>query len=105
MLKTLFTAAIFLFPIVQANIGCAAAKPNFVIIFADDQGYGDLGSFGSEKIRTPNIDRLATEGRKFTSFMVASPVCTPSRAALLTGCYPKRVGMHQHVLFLSLIHI
>ena len=59
MLKTLFTAAIFLFPIVQANIGCAAAKPNFVIIFADDQGYGDLGSFGSEKIRTPNIDRLA----------------------------------------------
>ena len=101
MLKTLFTAAIFLFPIVQANIGCAAAKPNFVIIFADDQGYGDLGSFGSEKIRTPNIDRLATEGRKFTSFMVASPVCTPSRAALLTGCYPKRVGMHQHVLFPS----
>lgn len=101
MLKTLFTAAIFLFHIAQANIGCAAEKPNFVIIFADDQGYGDLGSFGSTKIKTPNIDRLATEGRKFTSFMVASPVCTPSRAALLTGCYPKRVGMHQHVLFPS----
>lgn len=77
----------------------AAAHPNFVIIFADDQGYGDLSSFGSKTIKTPNIDRLATEGRKFTSFMVASPVCTPSRAALLTGCYPKRVGMHQHVLF------
>ena len=101
MLKTLFTAAIFLFHIAQANIGYAAEKPNFVIIFADDQGYGDLGSFGSTKIKTPNIDRLATEGRKFTSFMVASPVCTPSRAALLTGCYPKRVGMHQHVLFPS----
>ena len=76
-----------------------ASDPNFVIIFADDQGYGDLSCFGSETIQTPNVDRLAQEGRKFTSFMVASPVCTPSRAALLTGCYPKRVGMHQHVLF------
>ena len=76
-----------------------AAKPNFIIIFADDQGYGDLSCFGSKTIRTPNIDRIAKQGRKFTSFMVASPVCTPSRAALLTGCYPKRVGMHQHVLF------
>lgn len=74
-------------------------KPNFVIIFADDQGYGDLGCFGSTKIKTPNIDQLAKEGRRFTNFMVASPVCTPSRAALLTGCYPKRIGMHQHVLF------
>ena len=76
-----------------------AAPPNVVIVFADDQGYGDLGCFGSKTIKTPNLDRLAREGRKFTSFMVASPVCTPSRAALLTGCYPKRVGMHQHVLF------
>ncbi len=76
-----------------------STKPNFVIIFADDQGYGDLGCFGSTTIRTPNIDRLAEEGRRFTNFMVASPVCTPSRAALLTGCYPKRIGMHQHVLF------
>lgn len=76
-----------------------AAKPNFILIFTDDQGYGDLSCFGSKTIRTPNIDRLAQQGRKFTSFMVASPVCTPSRAALLTGCYPKRVGMHQHVLF------
>lgn len=77
----------------------AADKPNFIIIFTDDQGYGDLGCFGSTKIKTPNIDRLAREGRRFTSFMVASPVCSPSRAALLTGCYPKRIGMHRHVLF------
>ena len=76
-------------------------KPNFVIIFTDDQGYGDLGCFGSETIRTPVLDQLAEEGRKFTNFLVASPVCTPSRAALLTGSYPKRVGMHQHVLFPS----
>ncbi|MFN3194239.1 MAG: sulfatase [Aureliella sp.] len=79
--------------------GSEAKKPNFIIIFADDQGYGDLGCFGSTTIKTPNIDRLAKEGRRFTSFMVASPVCTPSRSALLTGCYPKRVGLHQHVLF------
>ena len=85
-----------------ASSGIAlAAKPNFIIIFTDDQGYGDLSCFGSKTIRTPNIDRIADEGRKFTSFMVASPVCTPSRSALLTGCYPKRVGMHQHVLFPS----
>lgn len=76
-----------------------AKRPNIVLIFADDLGYGDLGCFGSKTIRTPHLDRLAGQGRKFTSFMVASPVCTPSRAALLTGCYPKRVGMHQHVLF------
>ena len=76
-----------------------ADQPNVILIFAYYQGYGDLSCFGSETIHTPHIDRLATEGRKFTNFMVASPVCTPSRAALMTGCYPKRVGMHQHVLF------
>ena len=85
--------------IFSAALSPAEEKPNFVIIFADDQGYGDLGCFGSTTIKTPNIDRMAKEGRRFTNFMVASPVCTPSRAALLTGCYPKRVGMHQHVLF------
>jgi arylsulfatase A-like enzyme len=78
-----------------------AAQPNIVIIFMDDLGYGDLGSFGSKTIRTPHLDRLAQEGRRFTSFLVASSVCTPSRAALLTGCYPKRVGLHKGVLFPS----
>jgi arylsulfatase A-like enzyme len=68
-------------------------KPNFVFIFTDDLGYGDLGCFGSQTIRTPHLDRLAREGRKFTSFLVASSVCSPSRAALLTGSYPKRTGV------------
>lgn len=77
----------------------ASPKPNVIIIFTDDQGYGDLGCFGSTTIRTPHLDQMAKEGRRFTSFMVASSVCSPSRAALLTGCYPKRVGMHQGVLF------
>ena len=82
-----------------AILPAASPKPNIVLIFSDDQGYGDLGSFGSTTIRTPHLDRLAREGRRFTSFMVPSSVCSPSRAALLTGCYPKRVGMHQGVLF------
>ena len=73
--------------------------PNVVIIFTDDQGYGDLSCSGHPTIRTPNIDRLAAEGVKLSQFYVASPVCSPSRAALLTGCYPKRVGMHKHVIF------
>jgi arylsulfatase A-like enzyme len=66
-------------------------KPNFIIIFADDQGYNDLGCFGSETIKTPRIDKMASEGMKMTSFY-AQPVCGPSRAALLTGRYPLRVG-------------
>lgn len=97
-ISRLFTISV-LFLFFSVAVFGADSKPNFIIIFTDDQGYGDLGCFGSEKIKTPNIDQMAKEGRRFTSFMVASPVCTPSRAALLTGCYPKRVGMHQHVLF------
>ena len=68
-------------------------RPNIVLILADDQGYGDLGCYGAMDIKTPNIDRLAAEGTRFTSFYVAQPVCTASRTALLTGCYPNRLGM------------
>ena len=102
MLRILIFSALLL-PLLIGPLQSLTAKekPNFIIIFTDDQGYGDLGCFGSTKIKTPHIDRMAKEGRRFTNFMVASPVCTPSRAALLTGCYPKRVGMHQHVLFPS----
>ena len=67
--------------------------PNFVIIFTDDQGYGDLSCFGGEHVSTPRIDQMAAEGSRLTSFYVAAPVCTPSRAALMTGCYPTRIGM------------
>ena len=73
--------------------------PNVVIVFTDDQGYGDLSCFGHPTIHTPHIDSLAAKGAKLTQFYVASPVCSPSRAALLTGCYPRRVGMHEHVVF------
>jgi arylsulfatase A len=71
----------------------APKRPNVVVIFTDDQGYQDLGCYGSPDIKTPNIDTLAADGMKFTDFYVASPVCSASRAALLTGCYPDRVGV------------
>jgi len=71
----------------------AAQKPNFIVIFADDLGYGDLECYGHPTIKTPNIDRMAAEGQRWTSFYVADNVCTPSRAALLTGRYPVRSGM------------
>lgn len=71
----------------------AAEKPNFVVVFTDDQGYGDLSCFGGEHVTTPRIDQMAAEGSRLTSFYVAAPVCTPSRAALMTGCYPKRIDM------------
>jgi arylsulfatase A len=88
-----------IFPLISsAGSSTREGKPNVIIIFTDDQGYGDLGCFGSTKIKTPHIDRMAREGCRFTSFMVGSPVCSPSRAALLTGCYPKRVGLHKGVL-------
>jgi len=80
---------------IAADAGRVADKPNFIIIFCDDMGYGDLGCFGSKKHRTANIDRMAVEGMKFTSFYVTSGVCTPSRSSLMTGCYPRRVNMHE----------
>jgi arylsulfatase A-like enzyme len=79
-----------------------SSQPNFIIIFTDDQGYGDLGCYGHPTIKTPNIDRMAAEGQKWTSFYVAANVCTPSRAALMTGRLPIRSGMYsdkRRVLF------
>ena len=77
------------------SILAVAASPSIIVIFCDDLGYGDLGCYGSTKNRTPNIDRLAKDGVRFTDFYSSSPVCTPSRASLMTGCYPRRVGMHE----------
>ena len=74
----------------------ANGKPNFIIIFCDDLGYADIGPFGSNSHRTPNIDRMASEGICLTSFYSTCGVCTPSRSSLMTGCYPKRVGLHEN---------
>jgi arylsulfatase A-like enzyme len=70
-----------------------ARPPNVVIILADDQGYGDVGCYGARGFTTPNLDRMAGEGIRFTDFYVAQPVCSASRTALLTGCYPNRIGI------------
>ena len=76
----------------------SATSPNIVILFADDLGYGDLGSFGHPYIRTPNIDTLAANGQRWTDFYVAAPVCSPSRAALLTGRLPVRSGLYGNTI-------
>ncbi len=102
MMKLLKTGALVcsLLPAVGSSRAAAEkSKPlNYVVIFVDDLGYGDIGPFGSKLNRTPNLDRMAAEGRKFTNFYVAAAVCTPSRAALLTGCYPQRVDMALNAL-------
>lgn len=104
MVRTLIWWMVFLSAAVCLAASTAAAaesqrvpfrgKPNFVFIFVDNFGNGDLGCFGSTLHRTPHVDRLAAEGTRFTSFYVASGVCTPSRAALMTGCYAQRVNLH-----------
>lgn len=71
-----------------------SSKPNFIIILCDNLGYGDIGCFGSTRHRTPNIDRMAQEGMRFTDFYATRGVCTPSRASLMTACYPRQVNMH-----------
>jgi arylsulfatase A len=76
--------------------GAEQRKPNFIVVYCDNLGYGDIEPFGSTLHRTPNLNRMAREGRKFTHFCVTAGVCTPSRASLMTGCYSQRVGMHHN---------
>jgi arylsulfatase A-like enzyme len=71
----------------------ARPPPNVILIVADDMGYADMGTQGAKGFQTPHLDRMAAEGTRFTRFYVAQAVCTASRAALLTGCYPNRLGM------------
>ena len=92
----LFSAALCL---CGKSFGKESAKderPNVVLILCDNLGYGDIGCYGSKLHRTPALDRMAAEGRKFTHFYSASGVCSPSRSALMTGCYPLRIGLHHN---------
>ncbi len=77
----------------RAADAASALRPNVVLIYADDLGYGDLGCYGAKNWKTPNLDRLAARGMRFTDFYVAQAVCSASRTALLTGCYPNRLGI------------
>jgi len=72
-------------------------KPNLIFILIDDQGYYDLGCYGGTEFDTPRIDRMAREGIRFTDYYAAAPICSPSRAGILTGCYPRRVGLETWV--------
>jgi arylsulfatase A len=85
--------AIFLISCSEKSATQEQSTPNFIIIFADDLGYGDLSTYGNPTIKTPNLDRMAHEGQKWTNFYAGASVCTPSRAALLTGRLPVRSGM------------
>ena len=93
-MNALRSVFLVLVSVVAATLAPAAERlPNVVIIFTDDQGYGDLGAFGAKGYTTPHIDSLARDGAKFTNFHVAEAVCSASRAALLTGCYNNRIGI------------
>ena len=89
--------SIFLLPTLLANLQAAErSRPNIVFIFADDWGYGDVGVHGSTFCETPHLDRMAKEGTDFANFTVNSPVCSPSRVAVMTGQFPARHCIHQH---------
>ena len=90
-LPCVFAATLLIAGVPSTTVG--AEKPNFVVVFCDDLGYGDLGCFGNPTIRTPHLDQMAAEGQKWTNFYVGASVCTPSRAALITGRLPIRTGM------------
>ena len=93
----MITTKLPLLMVILALFSCQPQKqtilPNIVLIFTDDQGYGDVGCYGASGYQTPNLDKLASEGMKFTHFCSAQPVCSASRAGLLTGCYPNRIGV------------
>lgn len=88
-------AAFIIFQLFPQNAPAQRRRPNIIFIYADDMGYGDLGCYGSKATKTPNIDRMAAEGLRLTSFYSVAPLCTPSRAALMTGRYAARMGIDQ----------
>src|SRR5258708_6919578 len=89
----LLSSLVALLPAPLPAVAQAPRLPNVVFIFTDDQGYGDVGCYGAKGFQTPNLDRMAAEGIRFTDFYVAQAVCSASRTALLTGCYPNRLGI------------
>jgi len=98
MRTRIFLSALLLAPLASLHAADApkAAKPNIIFIFADDWGWGDLSCHGHPWLKTPNLDRLASEGTDFQQFNVLNPVCSPSRTAVMTGHYPARYSVHQH---------
>lgn len=83
--------------LLASSIACAAERPNIIFMLTDDLGYSDVGCYGAEKVKTPHIDQLAAEGTRFTDFHTAASICSPSRAAFLTGAYPQRAGLYMGI--------
>jgi len=81
-----------IFGLAATHADVSATPPNIVSIFVDDQGYYDLGCYGATEVKTPRIDAMSKAGTRFSDYYAAAPICSPSRAGLLTGCYPRRVG-------------
>ena len=92
-LMTCLVAALTL----RAGVGLAADKPNIIVLLCDDLGYGDLSCFGHPEVRTPNLVNLAVQGLRLTNCYSASPVCSPSRAGLMTGRTPNRLGIRDWI--------
>lgn len=92
-MRTILLAVCFTLTVFLSSGLPAERPPNFIVIYCDDLGYGDIGPFGAQGYATPNLDRMAAEGMKFTDFHSAAAVCSASRVALMTGCYPQRVGI------------
>ena len=93
---SLLAIAFILTPMIASEVPADDSQPppNVIFILVDDQGYYDLGCYGAREVKTPNIDAMANEGVRFTDYYAAAPICSASRAGLLTGCYPRRVGNH-----------
>lgn len=98
LFREILLGLLFLWPSISHGGEAAPPidQPNIVVIFCDNLGYGDIQPFGSTLHRTPHLNRMADEGRRFTHFYVSAGVCTPSRASLMTGCYAQRIGMHDN---------
>ena len=95
-MRTLFVVTLCL--LFASGVALAqSSRPNFVLVLADDLGYGDLGCFGSKDVKTPNLDQFAAEGMRFTSCYAGHPNCSPSRTALMTGRTPTRVGVRNWI--------
>lgn len=105
-MRTYLLGVLALFAAVSpADAADPAQSPNVVLIVADDMGFADIGCYGAKDIRTPNLDRLANEGTRFLDFCVAQPVCTASRAAIMSGCYPNRIGLSGALNHTSMVGI